>query len=246
MLTTMFITAISVFHLISNTYHLKLLNLDSSDCKCFNKKESISSFYDIGKNASTDKVWPHGYHSMYGEYLGPLRSQPVNFLEIGLGCTMHYGAGKAIPLWKEYLPFAKISILEYNRECAEQFKDQLTNLYIGDQSDFKVLEEVSKGGPYDVIVDDGGHKRSQQINSLIGLWSSVKPGGIYIMEDMFFTFMPKFMDSNESSLDFTTKLIAKLTTMKNFNLSKEQERILNSLLSINCFNKACVFIKKYS
>ncbi len=64
------------------------------------------------------------------------------------------------------------------------------------------------GGIYDVIVDDGGHTRKQQVNSLIGLWSYVrKNGGIYVIEDIFTSFIPGFNDNKQSALDVIFELI---------------------------------------
>ena len=101
---------------------------------------------------------------------------------------MPYGPGKSLLLWKEFIPHAIINFMEYNRECAEKFRDKVNNLYIGDQSDFDFLKELEQAGPYDVIVDDGGHSRKQQINAIIGLWPYLKPKGYYIIEDMYFHF----------------------------------------------------------
>ena len=64
------------------------------------------------------------------------------------------------------------------------------------------------GGIFDVIVDDGGHTRKQQVNSLIGLWPYVrKNGGIYVIEDIFTSFIPSFNDNKESALDLMFELI---------------------------------------
>ncbi len=58
-------------------------------------------------------------------------------------------------------------------------------MFLGDQSDLKFLAEIRAKNSYDLIVDDGGHSRKQQIYSLIGLWDSFKPGGIYVIEDVY-------------------------------------------------------------
>jgi len=40
------------------------------------------------------------------------------------------------------------------------------------------------GGHFDVIVEDGSHVPSHQLISFETLWPSVKPGGVYIVEDI--------------------------------------------------------------
>jgi hypothetical protein len=98
--------------------------------------------------------------------LAPFRDKKLKFLEIGLGCGMPYGPGRSLLLWRKYFthPKTEIVYLEHNRTCAEKFRDKVDKLFIGDQADFGILEKVGKeGGPYDVIVDDGGHKTSQMV-----------------------------------------------------------------------------------
>ena len=65
--------------------------------------------------------------------------------------------------------------VEYNEECARPFESQVTHLFVGDQSDFSLLKRIGETASlFDVIVDDGGHTRKQQINSFIGLWPFVR------------------------------------------------------------------------
>ena len=42
----------------------------------------------------------------------------------------------------------------------------------------------SKMNKFDVIIDDGGHTMNQQRTSLITLSPLVRPGGLYIIEDL--------------------------------------------------------------
>jgi hypothetical protein len=101
------------------------------------------------------------------------------------------------------------------------------------------------GGIYDVIVDDGGHKRKQQVNSLIGLWPYVrKNGGIYVIEDIFTSFIPAFNDNKQSALDVIFELITILNNPTSAGISKEAIEIRKELASLNCFERACALIKK--
>lgn len=72
-------------------------------------------------------------------------------------------------LWAEYLPYADLYFMEFDRECVEQHQHNwhaqyksLKKLYTGDQADRVTLEAIVSEHPdhdFDVIVDDGG-KRS--------------------------------------------------------------------------------------
>lgn len=60
-------------------------------------------------------------------------------------------------------------------------------MYGGSQADAALLQQVvadtAEHGLYDVIVDDGGHDPIMNLQSLNGLWSGLKSGGVYIVED---------------------------------------------------------------
>lgn len=228
---------------------------DSLKSKPSGKLEWIEEFKRLANKHKTDKSTSHEYQNMYGTLLGPMRDQNVSLLEIGLGCTMAYGPGKSIPLWREFLPNVKLSILEYEGECAEEFRTQLEQLFIGDQSDFDVLKEVANGGPYDVIVDDGGHQVIHQINSLIGLWPVLKSGGAYFIEDLYLYHVRGFNDPQKSTFDWIHKLNFLLVNHipdwdmnriipHNMTFPKELTEIYKTLFSISCFHRACVLIKK--
>lgn len=171
-------TIVFVYYLINNngnrpapmlTYSNDLL-VKQNVVKCAESKSKLTKlFHRIGDSFGIDKIY-HRYYNLYGMYLGPVRHRPLNFLEIGLGCTMKYGPGKSLLAWRQYLthPDTNISFVEFNRKCAEKFRKSVHNLFIGDQSDFRFLETVGRnGGPYDFIVDDGGHKRSFQVRIFI-------------------------------------------------------------------------------
>ena len=61
--------------------------------------------------------------------------------------------------------------------------------YAGDQRNEELLNRIgAEQGPFDIIIDDGGHSMLMQIRSLRTLVKHLKPGGIYILDDMLTTF----------------------------------------------------------
>ena len=220
-------------------------------------KAHVDLFKLIGLKYGTDKVTSHHYEHLYGKVLGPYLNTEINFLEIGLGCGMSYGPGKSIPIWKELFSKINISVLEYDEECANKFKNKVNNLYTGDQSNLQLLDRIGQEvGPFDVIVDDGGHTRKQQVNSVIGLWPYVASKGVYVIEDFFTSFLQKFNDNKESSFDLVMDLIILLNNpslagyslntqeLPNIKITEHAKAISESLLSISCFERACVLFKK--
>ncbi len=58
--------------------------------------------------------------------------------------------------------------------------------FIADQAERKQLLDFigTHGGNFDIILDDGGHSMRQQQVSFAFLFKYLKPGGIYIIEDV--------------------------------------------------------------
>jgi hypothetical protein len=152
----------------------------------------------------TDKVTSHTYEIMYGENLLPYNYQHPNMkmLEIGLGCDMNYGPGASVRLWKELFPEAELWEAEYDGRCVEKSsaKGQLDGIktLVGDQGNPEVLDRWIKesGGNFDVIIDDGGHTQCQIWTSFEKLWPTVKPGGLYFIEDLQVARMKKYSTSS--------------------------------------------------
>ena len=64
---------------------------------------------------------------------------------------------------------------------------------IGDQEDPEFLASVvAEHGPFDIVIDDGGHTMGQQIASIETLFPSVSDGGVYLVEDCHTSYFPEF------------------------------------------------------
>lgn len=134
---------------------------------------------------------------MYGMFLFPLKerirrlNRKVRFLEIGLGCGQPYGPVVSLKIWRRIFGDESrldLWVAEFNEVCLRIHAEKLIGVHVlhGDQSNLTTLNDWANesGGNFDVIIDDGGHKSSQILNSLINLWSSLAPGGIYFIEDL--------------------------------------------------------------
>jgi len=87
------------------------------------------------------------------------------------------------------------SYIEFDEECALAWKNktQQATIFTGDQADPDFLDLFLRqtGGNFDIIIDDGGHTMEQQRVSLDVLWGSVVPGGIYFIEDLATSYIPR-------------------------------------------------------
>jgi len=136
----------------------------------------------IAKQSGTDKGPEHHQYTQYYDfYFNKLRNQSNQLLEIGIY------RGTSLTMWKKYFDNdTKIVGTDILPEC-KNYENQEDNVFveIGDQTDKEFLQGVSKlHGPFNIIIDDGGHSWKQQIVSFETLFPELKPGGIYVIEDL--------------------------------------------------------------
>eukprot|EP00172_Hildenbrandia_rubra_P001174 Plantae.Rhodophyta-Hildenbrandia_rubra.ctg1730.p1 GENE.Plantae.Rhodophyta-Hildenbrandia_rubra.ctg1730~~Plantae.Rhodophyta-Hildenbrandia_rubra.ctg1730.p1 ORF type:complete len:680 (+),score=115.87 Plantae.Rhodophyta-Hildenbrandia_rubra.ctg1730:2284-4323(+) len=144
----------------------------------------------FGETKATKET--HCYSWMYAQLFAPMsesgRGKNLRLLEIGID------RGGSLRLWQSIFPKAEIHGLENGRKHGQDTlqkqveaaaKDGLT-LHVGSQENLDVLQAVKEKTPggIDIIIDDGGHSSKQQQTSLKNLWEHVRPGGMYIVEDL--------------------------------------------------------------
>ncbi|CKG92187.1 putative O-methyltransferase [Mycolicibacterium smegmatis] len=124
-------------------------------------------------------------------------------LEIGVD------RGGSLKMWREFLPDTTIVGLDINQNSA-QFDDPERDVHvrIGDQTDTSFLSSVDdEFGPFDVILDDGGHTPNQMISSFQFLFPRLKPGGVYLVEDVCANYWMGYRDRPDTFIDFTKTLM---------------------------------------
>ncbi len=160
-------------------------------------------------------------------------------------------------MWSEFLPQADLIYLEYDEECGEEWRPKLeamgTTLYVGDQADKTLLrrivnDQITEG--IDIIVDDGGHHMHQQLNSFEVLWEALKPGGIYVIEDLITSYWEDTGGDPSPGKAGTT--IAHIKTILDELICQEDAGTLldfcktskhKDLMSFECFSGVCAFFK---
>lgn len=216
-------------------------------------------FHRTASVIETDKVTVHNYETLYSKYFELMQNRlhVRRIFEIGLGCNMGYGPGHSIKLWRLFFPNAEIWMAEYDQACADKYRGELLNagvkIVTGDQADLRTLRSWVNitGGNFDVIIDDGGHSSMQQYNSLVVLFlHALRPGGVYILEDMQVARTPQFIDGDRSlfMIDVVKDMIEALVLDPNDGLVevsayKPRYGLLPFLKMIDCQRAACVFTK---
>lgn len=112
----------------------------------------------------------------------------IVILEIGVA----YGG--SLDLWNAY--FGKENCIIYgvdiNPICKKFTRDNI-NVIIGDQGNKQFLNDLKNKIPKpDIMIDDGGHTMTQQINTFDVMFDHIKLGGIYLCEDTHTSYFCEF------------------------------------------------------
>jgi len=134
----------------------------------------------------------HHYFDIYERHLARYRGRAFRFLEIGVF------RGGSLRLWRDYFgPEARIVGLDRDPSCA-RFDGEFGHVRIGDQADAGFLRAVlDEFGPFDAVLDDGGHTAQQQIVSFEVLYPELAADGVYLCEDTHTSYWKSFQDSQQ-------------------------------------------------
>ena len=154
----------------------------ASELLALDETELGALFY--GNKGQVVHKWIH-YPEIYETYLGKYQGSDFRMLEIGV-----YKGG-SLDLWRRYFGAnATIFGIDINSDCAN-FANAPNQVRIGSQADPVFLEKtIEEMGVPDVILDDGSHVAEHQLASFRYLWPQLKPGGLYIIEDLHTSYWP--------------------------------------------------------
>lgn len=164
-----------------------------------------NDLFEIFQSKSDVHKWHH-YFPIYKRELERFRSSPIKMLEIGV----HRGG--SIKMWKEWLhPESVVVGLDITEGCRE-FDRPSDNIHvrIGDQCDHSFLKSVvDELGPFDLILDDGGHTTGQMLASFNYLFKAgLLESGVYMVEDTHSNFMDSFIDSDVTFYEVCSTLLS--------------------------------------
>ncbi len=122
--------------------------------------------------------WRH-YFDAYHTHFSKFRGKRPRILEIGV-----YSGG-SLELWRKYFGSdCEIFGVDINPQC-QKFEKEGVTIKIANQSDRdfwrRFRDEV---GQVDIVIDDGGHRPRQQRPTFEEIFRCIKPGGVYLCEDI--------------------------------------------------------------
>lgn len=125
-------------------------------------------------------IWKFNhYFEAYDRHFRRFRGRPVHVLEIGI-----YSGG-SLEMWSSYFgPQSRIYGVDIEPAC-KNYESECVKVFIGDQADRSFWRCVKQEVPdLDIVIDDGGHLPEQQIATLEELLPHLRPGGVYMCEDI--------------------------------------------------------------
>lgn len=154
-------------------------------------------------HAVLDK-WIH-YFPIYHRHLERFRGRPIRLLEVGV----YRGGG--LDLWQSYLGVQAHIVGTDIDETAQRSVMGRFTVAVGDQADADFLRRLNdQHGPFDVIIDDGGHTMEQQITTVETLFPLLNDEGVFIVEDCHTSYWPDYgggLDEAGSFIEWTKRRI---------------------------------------
>ena len=200
----------------------------------------------------------HEYGPAYARHIGPLRDRELRVLEIGIGCTPWMPVeGGSLAFWRSYVPCVHLTWVDFDGGCVERIGSRADAAFQADQSvPADLLRVYSQGGPFDVIVDDGGHTMKQQITTLRTLFPKLPPAGIFVLEDLLTSFFPPSMgghdmvpQANTTGARFVSDVISHMHMKSNKPFFVRPETLEGSAeiarlaLAVDCYREICVLVR---
>lgn len=150
----------------------------------------LDDLTELAVRFGSDKWGHHWYTPNYQRYLAPYREDRVKILELGVGGYDRPDVGGAsLRMWKHYFRRGLVYGLDISDKSG--IAEPRLRTIQGDQSDAASLAELGGDlGPFDVVVDDGSHLNPHVITSFHALFQHVRPGGLYVIEDVQTSYWP--------------------------------------------------------
>lgn len=192
-------------------------------------------------NSSFVTKWIH-YFDIYDRHFKRFRGKEIVVLEIGV---FH---GGSLKMWQEYFGSnAKIYGMDINPNCKAFEKDNI-KIFIGSQSDRNFLRKVKNSIPkIDILIDDGGHKMTHQINSYEELFDHIKEDGVYLCEDVHTSYWLNHGGGYKrkgSFIEYSKNFIDFLNAYHSEQKSLEVNKFTESVNAIHYYDSVIVIEKK--
>ena len=200
----------------------------------------LQAFFDNHRGRLMAK-WDH-YFDIYHRHFARFRGKPCTVVEVGI-----YHGG-SLQMWRDYFgPQARLIGVDIEPR-ASALAEPGTDVLIGDQADPEFLKRIAQhAGPIDVLIDDGGHRMEQQVNTFRYLYGSIKPDGVYLCEDVHTSYWAEFGGGYRmrgSFIEFAKTLVDQLNAIHSEEPERFQPDIFTATTDSITFYDSVVVIEK--
>jgi SAM-dependent methyltransferase len=169
----------------------------------------------IGTDKGTQTGAAHAYSLIYDMMFSGLRDKAsVDLLEMGLAIGGPELGGNidrkvttspSVDMWLEFFPNSRVT--GFDISDFSNIQNQRFTFVRGDSGRREDLEHLrSLGRTYDVILDDASHASYHQQLSLSALLDCLKPGGLYVIEDL--DWQPEQIERSLPAVPRTAQILA--------------------------------------
>lgn len=217
------------------------MNLNESNDPMTEFENPLLGYFMANSGVSIHK-WVD-YFDVYHRAFSKYRGKPLTFLEIGVQ------NGGDLRMWRRYFgDQARIIGIDIDPNCKALEKDGF-EIWIGDQADPAFWEKFNQVIPsVDIVLDDGGHNMTQQINTLVALFPTLTNGGTYLCEDTHTSYFPAHgggVNTGGSFLDVVKSLVNEMHAWYHAPLDTiDKSYIANHLYAISVFDSIVVLEKR--
>ena len=139
--------------------------------------DCLKPYEAVNTDKGTDKNTTHSYGPVYDQLFQPHKESAKRILEIGVS------GGFGLLAYADYFQHAEIFGLDISDNCASSVKAHpRVHLTFGNALDKSIVDSVE--GPFDIIIEDASHFPDHQLQHFFDFAHKVKPGGLYIIEDI--------------------------------------------------------------
>ena len=138
----------------------------------------LERYFDSHTSGPGIWKWRH-YFEIYHRHFDRFVGTDVHVVEIGIF------SGGSLAMWREWFgDRAHIYGIDIEPACAG-YEAPGISVFVGDQGDPAFWREVMAQLDFiDIVIDDGSHEPDDQIATLEALVPHMRPGGIYLCEDV--------------------------------------------------------------
>ena len=136
----------------------------------------LRDFFEARRAGPGIWKWTH-YFDLYHRHLARFVGRQPHVMEIGV-----YSGG-SLDMWRAYFGAGcRIYGVDLQPAC-KVYEREDTRIFIGDQGDRAFWRSLQLPA-LDVLIDDGGHRPEQQIATLEEMLPRLRPGGVFLCEDI--------------------------------------------------------------